>query len=132
MEEIRHRFLRSGTDGGYGAVGVCLVDTSSDLKILRVMGCAMFADPLAMNVAGLDALRELQKDSERVPLKCMITPGSCVPAVPGFEDTGSKIDTDDIRETMRPPLLQETLCHITAPQSWTSCFINMCIRCTVC
>jgi len=54
----------------------------------------------AMNVAGLDALRELQKDSERVPLKCMITPGSCVPAVPGFEDTGSKIDADDIRETM--------------------------------
>jgi len=30
----------------------------------------------------------------------MITPGSCVPAVPGFEDTGSKIDADDIRETM--------------------------------
>ena len=54
----------------------------------------------AMNVAGLDALRELEKDSERVPLKCMITPGSCVPAVPGFEDTGSTIDAQDIRETM--------------------------------
>ncbi|MGI6754412.1 MAG: adenine deaminase [Atopobiaceae bacterium] len=54
----------------------------------------------AMNVLGLTALKELIKDSHRVPLKCMITPGSCVPAVPGFEDTGSKIDADDIRETM--------------------------------
>ncbi len=57
----------------------------------------------AMNVAGMDALRELVKDSERVPLKCMMTPGSCVPAVPGFEDTGSTIDAGDIRETMTWP-----------------------------
>ncbi|MGN0286634.1 MAG: adenine deaminase [Atopobiaceae bacterium] len=52
----------------------------------------------AMNVAGLPALRELAKDAARVPLKCMITPGSCVPAVPGFEDTGAAIDAHDIAE----------------------------------
>lgn len=52
----------------------------------------------AMNVAGLAALRTLAKDAARVPLKCMITPGSCVPAVPGFEDTGSSIDAHDIAE----------------------------------
>lgn len=55
----------------------------------------------AMNVAGLFALKELIEDARRVPLKCMVTPGSCVPAVPGFEDTGASIDAEDIRETMQ-------------------------------
>lgn len=52
----------------------------------------------AMNVAGLAALRTLARDAARVPLKCMITPGSCVPAVPGFEDTGASIDAHDIAQ----------------------------------
>lgn len=52
----------------------------------------------ATNVAGLDAVRELARDAARVPLKCMVTPGSCVPAVPGFEDTGASICAGDIAE----------------------------------
>lgn len=55
----------------------------------------------AMNVAGIEALDVLMKDAERVPLKCYVTPGSCVPAVPGFEDTGATIDAADIHEAMK-------------------------------
>ena len=54
----------------------------------------------AMNVAGMDALDELLADAARVPLKCMVTPGSCVPAVPGFEDTGSSVGVDAVRRAM--------------------------------
>ena len=40
------------------------------------------------------------EDSRRTPLKAMVTTPSCVPAVPGFEDTGSSIDPDDVARTM--------------------------------
>lgn len=53
----------------------------------------------AMNVAGIPALRELAKNAACSPMKFMITPGSCVPAVPGFEDTGASIDAHDIADT---------------------------------
>lgn len=52
------------------------------------------------NVLGLAGVRLMAEDARRVPLKAMITTPSCVPAVPGFEDTGSSIDADDIRESM--------------------------------
>lgn len=55
----------------------------------------------AMNVAGMGALSALMEDAKRVPLKCYVTPGSCVPAVPGFEDTGATIDASDIHEAMK-------------------------------
>ena len=40
------------------------------------------------------------EDAKRTRLKAMITTPSCVPAVPGFEDTGSFVGPEDIRETM--------------------------------
>ena len=42
----------------------------------------------------------MEEDARRTPLKTMITTPSCVPAVPGFEDTGSSIGPDDVAETM--------------------------------
>ena len=52
------------------------------------------------NVAGLQGVKEMVEDVRRTPLKAMVTTPSCVPAVPGFEDTGSSIDADDVAETM--------------------------------
>ena len=61
----------------------------------------IFYDPHeACNVAGLAAVREMVADAERVPLKAMLTTPSCVPAVPGFEDTGSSVDAAQVDETM--------------------------------
>jgi len=40
------------------------------------------------------------EDSLRTPLKAMVTVPSCVPVVPGFEDTGAAIGPEDIREMM--------------------------------
>lgn len=52
------------------------------------------------NVTGLEGVKAMVDDMRRTPLKAMVTTPSCVPAVPGFEDTGSALGPDDIAETM--------------------------------
>jgi adenine deaminase len=63
----------------------------------------IYMDPHEIcNVLGLDGVRLMDEDARRVPLKTMITTPSCVPAVPGFEDTGAEPMTPDkISETMQ-------------------------------
>ncbi|MBQ0099568.1 MAG: adenine deaminase [Firmicutes bacterium] len=53
------------------------------------------------NVLGLDGVKYMLEDAKRTPLKAMLTVPSCVPAVPGFEDTGASINAEDIKEAMR-------------------------------
>lgn len=53
------------------------------------------------NVLGLDGVNLMAKDAEKTPLKCMLTTPSCVPAVPGFEDSGSSITSADIASEMQ-------------------------------
>lgn len=61
----------------------------------------VFIDPHEIcNVLGLDGIRYMMEDAKRTPLKTMLTTPSCVPAVGGFEDTGAKIDPEDIALTM--------------------------------
>ncbi len=61
----------------------------------------IFMDPHEIcNVLGLDGVKYMLADAKRTPLKAMLTTPSCVPAVPGFEDTGASIGPDDVAETM--------------------------------
>lgn len=61
----------------------------------------VFYDPHEIcNVAGLEAVRVMAADARRTPMKAMLTVPSCVPAVPGFEDTGASVDARDIAATM--------------------------------
>jgi adenine deaminase len=61
----------------------------------------IYMDPHEIcNVLGLDGVRHMIEDAARTPLKTMVTTPSCVPAVPGFEDTGAKILASDVEETM--------------------------------
>lgn len=52
------------------------------------------------NVLGLEGVRLMMLDAEKTPLKAMCTTPSCVPAVPGFEDSGAEITSADIRDEM--------------------------------
>ena len=66
--------------------------------------CAIFMDPHEIcNVLGLDGVRYMLQDAENTPLKVMLTTPSCVPAVPGFEDTGAAIGPAEVAETMTWP-----------------------------
>lgn len=61
----------------------------------------IYMDPHEIcNVLGAPGVKLMIEDSERAPLKTMVTVPSCVPAVPGFEDTGAEVAADDIREMM--------------------------------
>ena len=53
------------------------------------------------NVLGLDGVHLMAEDAERTPLKAMLTTPSCVPAVPGFEDTGAAVTSADIAVEMQ-------------------------------
>lgn len=62
---------------------------------------AIFMDPHEIcNVLGLDGVKYMLEDAARTPLKAVLTTPSCVPAVPGFEDTGSSIGPEDVARTM--------------------------------
>lgn len=61
----------------------------------------VFIDPHEIcNVLGLDGINYMMEDAKRTPMKTMLTTPSCVPAVGGFEDTGAKIDPEDVAVTM--------------------------------
>lgn len=52
------------------------------------------------NVLGLKGMNLMVEDAEKTPLKAMLTTPSCVPAVPGFEDSGAEIGPADIASEM--------------------------------
>lgn len=61
----------------------------------------IFPDPHEIcNVLGLDGVKCMIEDSRHTPQKTMFTIPSCVPAVPGFEDSGANINSTDIKEAM--------------------------------
>ncbi len=61
----------------------------------------IYPDPHEIcNVLGLDGVRIMIEDSKRTPLKTMFVAPSCVPAVPGFEDTGSFVGPEDVAKMM--------------------------------
>ncbi|MBE7004775.1 MAG: adenine deaminase [Ruminococcaceae bacterium] len=61
----------------------------------------IFMDPHEIcNVCGPDGVRAMIEDAKRSPLKAMSNVPSCVPAVAGFEDTGSRIGPEEVREMM--------------------------------
>lgn len=62
----------------------------------------IYMDPHEIcNVLGLNGVRYMIEDGKGTPLKNMVTTPSCVPAVPGFEDTGAAIGPSDVAETMK-------------------------------
>ncbi|MCR4660940.1 MAG: adenine deaminase [Clostridia bacterium] len=63
---------------------------------------AIFMDPHEIyNVLGYRGAKYMLEDAKRSYLKTYLTAPSCVPAVPGFEDTGSSVGPEDINKMMK-------------------------------
>ena len=61
----------------------------------------IFMDPHEIcNVCGPEGVKVMIEDARRAPLKAMSNVPSCVPAVAGFEDTGSSITAAEVKEMM--------------------------------
>lgn len=62
----------------------------------------IYMDPHEItNVLGIDGMKIMIEDGYDVPLRVYSTVPSCVPACPGFEDTGAKLTSDDIKKAIR-------------------------------
>lgn len=61
----------------------------------------IYMDPHEIaNVLGMDGVKLMIEDGKKVPLRVYVTMPSCVPAAPGFEDTGAFIGPKEIEEAM--------------------------------
>lgn len=100
--DVKGAFIAPGFLDGHIHVESSMVGVSEYARATVPHGTVgIYMDPHEIcNVCGLDGVRLMDADATRVPLKTMITTPSCVPAVPGFEDTGAAITPEDVRETM--------------------------------
>ncbi|MDF2613567.1 MAG: adenine deaminase [Clostridia bacterium] len=63
---------------------------------------AIFMDPHEIaNVLGLEGVKLMIEDGMNIPLNVYTTMPSCVPATPGFEDTGAVLDAKTIETAMK-------------------------------
>ena len=62
---------------------------------------AVFIDNHEMaNVFGLEGMRWMLEEGRGLPLKVFLAVPSCVPALPGFEDSGASLGPEEIREAL--------------------------------
>lgn len=96
-------FLAPGFLDGHLHVESSMVSVGEYARAVLPHGTTgIFMDPHEIcNVLGLPGVSCMMEDAARTPLKAMLTTPSCVPAVPGFEDTGASVGPEDIRETMK-------------------------------
>lgn len=64
----------------------------------------IYMDPHEItNVLGIKGMELMIEDGKDIPLRVYAVVPSCVPACPGFEDTGAFVDSNDIKEAMKIP-----------------------------
>lgn len=99
------QYVSPGFLDGHIHIESSMLSVGEYAKAVIVHGTVgIYPDPHEIcNVLGLDGVRCMIDDAARTPLKCMFVTPSCVPAVPGFEDTGSFIGPDDVARTMQWP-----------------------------
>lgn len=96
------RYLAPGFLDGHIHVESSMMGASQYARAVVPHGTVgIYWDPHEVaNVVGLEGVKVMVEDARRTPLKAMVTTPSCVPAVPGFEDTGSAIGPKDVAESM--------------------------------
>jgi adenine deaminase len=100
--EAQGQFIAPGFLDGHIHVESSMLSVGEYARAVIPHGTVgIYMDPHEIcNVLGLDAVACMAEDAQRTPLKAMITTPSCVPAVPGFEDTGSFVGPADVAKTM--------------------------------
>lgn len=99
------QYIAPGFLDGHIHVESSMLSVGEYAKAVVVHGTTgIYMDPHEIcNVLGLDGVKCMIEDSKRTPLKTMVTTPSCVPSVPGFEDTGSYVGPEDVAKTMEWP-----------------------------
>lgn len=100
--EANGQYLAPGFLDGHIHVESSMLGVGEYAKAVIPHGTVgIYMDPHEIcNVLGLEGVKCMMDDAARTPLKAMLTTPSCVPAVPGFEDTGSFVGPKEVAETM--------------------------------
>lgn len=100
--EAAGQFIAPGFLDGHIHVESSMMGAGEYARAVIPHGTAgIYWDPHEIcNVLGLEGVQVMMEDAARTPLKAMVTTPSCVPAVPGFEDTGSFIGPEEIAQSM--------------------------------
>ena len=100
--DAKGMFLAPAFMDGHMHVESSMISVGEYAKAVIPHGTSgIFFDPHEIcNVLGMKGIRYMLDDAKRTPLKAMLTMPSCVPAVEGFEDSGSKITAEEVKEAM--------------------------------
>lgn len=101
--EAKGRYITPGFLDGHIHVESSMMTVSQYAKAVVPHGTVgIYMDPHEIcNVLGMDGVHYMIEDGKHTPLKNMVTMPSCVPAVPGFEDTGAYIGPEEVAESMK-------------------------------
>lgn len=100
--DAKGKYIAPGFLDGHIHVESSMMSVSEYAKAVLPHGTTgIYMDPHEIcNVLGMDGVRYMIEDGHNTPLKNMVTMPSCVPAVPGFEDTGAFIRPKEVAESM--------------------------------
>lgn len=100
--DAQGKYIAPGFLDGHIHVESSMMSVSEYAKAVVPHGTTgIYMDPHEIcNVLGMDGVRYMIEDGKNTPLKNMVTMPSCVPAVPGFEDTGAFIGPKEVAESM--------------------------------
>lgn len=103
--EAEGRYLTPGFLDGHIHVESSMMTVGNYARSVVPHGTTgIYMDPHEVaNVLGLEGIQMMLEDAAGTPLRTMLTVPSCVPAVPGFEDTGAVIDAADVARLMTAP-----------------------------
>lgn len=101
--DAKNKYLAPAFMDGHIHIESSMLTVGEYAKAVIAHGTSgVFIDPHEIcNVLGMDGVNYMMEDAKRTPLKTMLTMPSCVPAVEGFEDTGAKIDPEDVSRAMQ-------------------------------
>lgn len=101
--EAKGRYITPGFLDGHIHVESSMMTVSQYAKAVVPHGTVgIYMDPHEIcNVLGMAGVHYMIEDGKNTPLKNMVTMPSCVPAVPGFEDTGAYIGPEEVAESMK-------------------------------
>jgi len=100
--DAKGKYLAPAFMDGHIHIESSMIAPSTYAKAVVPHGTSVvFMDPHEIyNVTGQVGVDWMLKDAANTPLKAILTAPSCVPAVPGFEDTGSFVGPEEIKKAM--------------------------------
>ncbi len=101
--DAKGQYVAPGFLDGHIHIESSMLSVSEYAKAVIPHGTTgIYPDPHEIcNVLGVQGVKCMIEESKLVPLKCMFVMPSCVPAVPGFEDTGSFVGPEAVAEAMQ-------------------------------